>query len=224
MTVRPDIVEFVAAVESFSNRKLHHPAEIGELLQIAVQTGLIKEFEELVFQAKFLTRTQDVMRQIGNSAEGYDKLLKEFGASQKKSIDLVQIMLRRAAPDVQKHVSDLFLSIESDSFARQMNLYTDLSWIKNWQIDGKPLPYETKPPTTSDKPDVLSLKKEEFPQAKDVLLLFRIMKIAILTAGMFILFLLLDPPVTIGGWILSLGIAAMLAYIVIQIILFARKP
>ena len=62
MNVRPDIEEFVASLEVFSKRKLNYPTEIGEILQIAFQTGLINEFEELVFHAKFLTRAQDVMK------------------------------------------------------------------------------------------------------------------------------------------------------------------
>ena len=74
MTIRPDIAEFVAGVELFSKRKLSYPSIVAEILQITVQTGLIDEFEELIFQAKFLVRTQDVMKQIGIEAEGFKNL------------------------------------------------------------------------------------------------------------------------------------------------------
>ena len=52
MKIRPDIAEFVANLEVFGKRKMNYPMEIGEILQIAFQTGLTKEFEDLIFQAK----------------------------------------------------------------------------------------------------------------------------------------------------------------------------
>jgi hypothetical protein len=41
-------------------------------------------------------------------------------------------------------------------------------------------------------------------------------------AILFVLFLFIDPPVTIFGWILSLGIAAFLMYIILQIYIMNR--
>jgi len=51
----------------------------------------------------------------------------------------------------------------------------------------------------------------------------RIQRSAMLAAILFILFLLIDPPVTILGWVLSLGIAALLVYIVIQILFLTKN-
>jgi hypothetical protein len=50
----------------------------------------------------------------------------------------------------------------------------------------------------------------------------RIKRSAVLTAILFILFLFIDPPVTILGWMLSLGIAVFLVYIILQIYLLSR--
>ncbi len=144
MNIRQDIAEFVIELEVFGNRKFNYPLEVSELLQIAVQTGLINEFEGLIFQAKFITRTQDVMKQIGYEAKGFEKLSTEFHSSVEKSLSLLKMLVERAATDAKKKYSDTFFTMGAESFARLMKLQSDLSWIKNWQIDGKLLPYETK--------------------------------------------------------------------------------
>ncbi|MGD1045671.1 MAG: hypothetical protein ABR936_10150 [Bacteroidota bacterium] len=224
MTIRPDIAEFVADLEVFGKRKLNYPLEVGEILQIAVQTVLTNEFEELIFQAKFLVRTQDVMNQIGHEAEGFEKLSTEFQSAVKKSMDLVKMLVGRAATDVtQKYLSTFFV-METESFARLMKLYSDLSWIKNWQIDGKPLPYELQSSEKSAIQKNTNLQTMEKKQNNvSIKSLSRIQRSAVLAAILFVLIVLIDPPVTMLGWILSLGIAALLAYIVLQIVFLTRN-
>jgi hypothetical protein len=225
MNIRPDIAEFVAELEVFGKRKLNYPLEVGEILQIVVQTGLAGEFEELTFQAKFLTRTQDVMKQIGHEALGFEKLSTEFQSGIKKSLDVLKMLIGRAGTEITQKYSDAFFTMETESFTRLMKLYSDLSWIKNWQIDGKPLPYETKSSKISIAQEHTNLQtREEQQQKKSVKSFSRIQSSAVLAVILFVLFLLIDPPVTILGWILSLGIAALLAYIVIQIVFLTRNP
>jgi hypothetical protein len=225
MNIRPDIAEFVVELEVFGKRKLNYPLEVSELLQIAVQTGLINEFEELIFQAKFITRTQDVMKQIGHESQGLEKLSTEFHSSAEKSLSLLKMLIGRAATGVTQKYSDIFFTIGAESFARLMKLQSDLSWIKNWQIDGKLLPYETKLSkinATQEHTNRQTIGNNQ--NNKSTKSLSRVQRSAVLTAILFILFLLIDPPVTILGWILSLGITALLAYIVIQILSLTKNP
>jgi hypothetical protein len=224
MNIRPDIAEFVADLEVFSKRKLNYPLEVGEILQITIQTGLTNEFEELIFQTKFLVRTQDVMNQIGSEAQGFEKLSMEFQSSVKKSVDLLKMLVGRTAADVMQKYSDTFFAMEAESFARLMKFYSDLSWIKNWQIDGKPLPYGTKLSKITAVQEYANQrtmgKKQNSQSTKS---LSRIQRSAVLAALLFVLFLLIDPPVTVLGWILSLGIAALLVYIIIQIAFLTKS-
>lgn len=218
MNIRPDITEFIVELEVFGKRKLNYPLEVSEILQIAVQTGMVKEFEELIFQAKFLTRTQDVMKQIGLEAQGFEKLSTEFQSGIKKSMDLLKMLVGRAGKDVIQKYLDDFFTMETEGFARLMKLNSDLSWIKNWQIDGKSMPYETASSKKSTTQEHANLQtKEERQQQKSTKSFSSIQRSAVLAAILFVLFILIDPPVTILGWMLSLGIAALLAYIVIEI-------
>jgi hypothetical protein len=194
MTLRPDIVEFIADLEMFAKRKLNYPVEVGELLQIVLQTGLVCEFEGLIFQAKFLVRTQEIMKRIGPGMDGFEKLSTEFQSSVKKSIDFLNLLVERAPSDAARKLTDTFIVMETDSFNRLMKLSSDLSCIKNWQVDGKPLPYETK---SAVKLSLQNIVEGNVHGEKINLILVRIQKSALLCAILFLLFLLIDSPVTI---------------------------
>jgi hypothetical protein len=218
MNVLLDIKNFMNELEVYAKRKLNYPVEVGELLQIVMQTGLAGEFEDLIFQAKFLVRTQEVMKRIGPDADGFEKLSAEFQSSMKKSIDCLNLFIEKAPSDVARKLTEMFIIIETDSFDRLMKLFSDLSWMKNWQVDGKSLPYETK--STKRLNYQVGTKEKVFEP------LVRIQKSALSGMILFVLFLFIDPPVTVIGWILSLGITVFLVYIVIQIYIMNRtlKP
>lgn len=221
MNVRLDMKDFIDELEVYAKRKLNYPLEVGEILQIVMQTGLIGEFEGLIFQAKFLVSTQEIMKRIGPGMDGFEKLSTEFQTSVRKSIDFLNMLVERASSDVARKLTDTFIIMETDSFNRLMKLFSDLSWIKRWQVDGKPLPYETKSAVMLDSQDGT---KEKELREKAFIPLVRIQKSALLCAILFLLFLLIDSPVTIFGWILSLGIEAFLVYIILQIYSINRTP
>ncbi len=221
MNVHLEMKDFIDELEAYAKRKLNYPVEVGELLQIVMQTGLVGEFADLIFQAKFLVRTQEIMKRIGPGMDGFEKLSIEFQSSMKKSIDFLNLLIERASSDVARKLADMFIVMETDSFSRLMKLFSDLSCIKNWQVDGKPLPYETD---SVVKSSLQNIAKWNVYGKKINLILGQIQKSALLCAILFLLLLLIDSPVTIFGWILSLGIAVFLVYIIIQIYSINRTP
>ena len=221
MNVRRDMKDFIDELERYAKRKLNYPVEVGELLQVVMQTGSVAQFEGLIFQAKFLVRTQEIMKRIGPGMDGFEKLSTEFQSSVKKSIDFLNLLVERTPSDVARKLTDTFIVMETDSFSRLMKLFSDLSWIKRWQVDGKPLPYETKSAVLVNFQD--GAKEKELGEKASVPLV-RIQKSALLCAILFLFFLLIDSPVTILGWILSLGIAVFLTYIILQIYSINRTP
>ena len=83
MNVRLEMKDFIDELEIYAKRKLNYPVEVGELLQIVMQTELVAEFEDLIFQAKFLVRTQEIMKRISPGMDGFEKLSTEFQSSVK---------------------------------------------------------------------------------------------------------------------------------------------
>jgi hypothetical protein len=221
MNIRPDIEEFISQLEIFAKRKLNYPLEVGEILQVVLQTGLIREFENLIFQAKFLVKTQEIMQRIGPGTNGFEKLSAEFQLNVKKSIDFLNMLLERAPSEVARKLTEMFIVMETNSFHQFMKLSSDLSYIKNWQVDGKPLPYEMK---SDGRLIVQNIVERNVLEEKINVIFSQIKKSALLCAILFLFFLLIDSPVTILGWILSLGIESFLVYIVLQIYSLQRTP
>jgi hypothetical protein len=206
-----DVKSFISKLEIYSKHRINYPTEVGELLQIVVSTGVTNEFEDLIFQTKFLIRTQEIMKRIGPGSDGFEKLSSEFQSGVKKSYELLKILMERAPADIAHKFASLFNNTDTESFTRLTELFSDLSWVKNWEIDRKSIPYEKKPAVKSNHE---TGKKEIVSEP-----LVRIQKSAMAAIILFILFILIDPPVTVIGWILFLGIAIFLMYIIIQIYL-----
>ena len=210
-----DIKNFVKELEVYSKPKLLHPSEIAELLQAVSDSGAEKELEELIFQAKFISRTREIINRVGPDADGYDKLSLEFQSGIKKAVSTLDSILKKSSDRHALKIKSLTDSEDTEKLNYLMDLFHDLSWIKNWQIDGMPLPYDA------------GLKKmqslEQEPGREGRLLISRIRESALLAAVFFILLVFIDPPVTIIGWILLLGIAVFLVYIIIQTFILSKK-
>ena len=221
MNVHLDMKDFIDELEMYAKRKLNYPEEVEELLKIVMQTGLVGEFESLIFQARFLVKTNEIMERIGPGTNGFEKIWMEFQSSMKKSIDSLKMIVERSPSDVNRKLTGMFIVMETDSFGRLMKLFSDLSWIKKWQVDGKLLPNEMKSEVKSAAQNIVEGKVRE---EKIILSLVQIQKSILLCAILFLLFLLIDSPVTIFGWILSLGIETFLVYIILQIYSIHRTP
>jgi hypothetical protein len=134
---------FVKAVEESSRKKLRFSTETALLLEIAATQNLSAAFEEAMFDAKFLTKTRNVMQRIGPGGEGYDKLASEFQSSVEKCSALLRSIAEHGSHDFGQEFVDTFLVIDQGGLENLLGLCADLSSIKNWQVDGKVMPFGT---------------------------------------------------------------------------------
>jgi hypothetical protein len=221
MNICPDIEDFIAQLEIYANQKLNFPEEVGTLLQIAMQSGRTGKLEELCFQAKFLVKINEIMKRIGPGADGFEKLSSEFQSGVQNARDIINMLVQQAPVETATTFTDSFINMQNDSFHRFINLLVDLSWIKNWQIDGNALPYEKKTTSAQNHKDGTSNKGNV---EKTLVPLVQIERSALMALILLVLFFFIDSPVTLLGWILSLGIAVFLAYIILQVYILIRTP
>lgn len=138
--IRSETSQFINELEHYSNRKLTHPLEVGQLVEIARQTNKVELLEDAVFQAKFITKSYGVMKRIGADAEGYVKLSGEFQASLEKASTLLRTLIKESPDEIKNHFVQTFFSLKQESLSHLMELLNDLTVVKNWMLDGKPLP------------------------------------------------------------------------------------
>jgi hypothetical protein len=140
MPLKPQTLDFMRQLERSSNRKLSFPDDVGNLLEAARQSQCMDAFEEAIFLAKFITKSAGVMQRIGPDGEGYDKLAAGVQTGIQKSSTLLQTISGHTPEGVRTKQSDSFFAINHEALERLMQLFADLTLVKNWMLDGKPLP------------------------------------------------------------------------------------
>lgn len=141
MQLRPETETFLRDLEIYSNRKLYFRNEVGELVDLVERSHRLQLFDDLIFYAKFLTKSFDVMKRVGRDGEGYDKLATEFQTTLEKTSTLLKTIVKDSPEEVKQHFVDSFFRMDQEGLSALMKLFADLSWAKNWQVDGKPIPY-----------------------------------------------------------------------------------
>jgi hypothetical protein len=111
-------------------------------LEFAWASNRVQIIEDAVFHAKFVTRAFEIMRRIGRDAEGFAKMEAEFKTSTEKALTLLRTLVKDSPDEMKQHFLQNFFSPTEENLPRVLSLFTELTWVKNWMVDGKPLPWE----------------------------------------------------------------------------------
>jgi hypothetical protein len=118
-----------------------------------------------------------------------------------RASNLLQTLVKDATGPVKGRLVEQYLDLKSESFQSFLELCSDLSRIKNWQVDGRPLPFVSsnlQAPSTAP-----AVRGEERPSSHVV----RANRVAF---ALFILLVVMEPPVTTIGWITAVVIAGLM--------------
>ena len=143
MTVRTEIELFFSELEKYSRRNFTYRREMGQLAELAWSSKRMELLEDAAFHAKFITRAVDIMRRIGRDADGYAKMENEFKMSTEKALTLLRTLVKDSPDEVKQHFLNNFLSPNEDNLPRVLQLLGELTWVKNWMVDGKALPWNS---------------------------------------------------------------------------------
>lgn len=130
-------ISLLAQLEILARQKLVHKNEVGVLIELAHTHGKLGVLDDLSFFAKFAHKTFGIMKRIGNDADGYDKLSKEFGESIENSKKLLNELLALASEEERKKFNSQFLALSPDAFEHLLVFLHDVSWYKNYLIDSR---------------------------------------------------------------------------------------
>ncbi|MEX0735969.1 MAG: hypothetical protein WD182_00910 [Bacteroidota bacterium] len=140
MEIRTETRQFLRELELHAGKKLSYPDEVAYLVDLARGVGRLELLEDAIFHAKFVTKSYGVMKRIGADGEGYGKMSGEFQASLEKVSTLLRTLVKESPDELKGKFVRSFFSLDHDSMSRLMSLLHDLTALKNWRVDGKPLP------------------------------------------------------------------------------------
>ncbi|MEX0602298.1 MAG: hypothetical protein WD295_03085 [Bacteroidota bacterium] len=140
MNLRPETEQFLSDLEVHAGRRLEYRAEVGMLLDLARSSGTVQLFDDVIFYAKFLVKSSEIMKRIGTGGEGYDKLAAEFRDTMEKAVTLIRTLVKESDESTKQRFVGLFFGLDHEALGRLMRFLADLSRVKNWVVDGKSLP------------------------------------------------------------------------------------
>lgn len=107
------------------------------MVDLAVADQQKYMFDDIIFLAKFLWNSYNVMQRIGASGEGYPKLSAEFQESFEKFSTLVKTLIKEGPEEVKESFKTTFFPMSQDTLSNLIQFASELSWLKNYSIDMK---------------------------------------------------------------------------------------
>lgn len=129
---------FLEKVDLLSGGKLKHKDDLFLLISVADKEKKEKDFEEIIFFAKFIVSLFRILQKKQADKEGENKIKEEFSLHLQKIKSMLSVFMHTDSGEAEEFEKKYF-SQNRDSFALFIELLTDLSWIKNSQIDNKKL-------------------------------------------------------------------------------------
>lgn len=127
--------QYLDSVEQHSHRTLHRRADIAFLLKAATTTPLQQLFEEITFQAKFVTNALHILQRIGTGTEDTIKLTSELNVGLEKVASMLRTLVKESPADVRQQFLQTYLAISPESLANLTSLLEELRLIKNFELD-----------------------------------------------------------------------------------------
>lgn len=125
----------LSAVNAASGNTLKRSLDLGVLLEIAVDRSKQELLDDLAFSSKFIIKSFELMQRIGKDGNGYEKLSAEFTAQIAKSQSVLRSLLESADAVTRAHFAGDYLEMNTLTMQNLMQLYHDLRWYKNYQLD-----------------------------------------------------------------------------------------
>ena len=135
MVVSNDTATLIASLKEYSGQKLRHADDLAILIELSRTRDQQQVLEDLSFLAKFLVNTRAVMDRIGNGGEGYDKLSFQFTENLEKASTFVRLIVKEAPEETKRHFTLKYFGMSANALSSLLELFYDVSWLKNWNID-----------------------------------------------------------------------------------------
>jgi hypothetical protein len=93
--------------------------------------------EDLLFQAKFLSKAKAVIARVGEGADDVKSMSTELGSSLEKVSTYLRSILDQLDDARRVRFAETFLNLTPESLTRLFGLCEELGWIKNYLLDKK---------------------------------------------------------------------------------------
>jgi len=131
--------EFIDEVEKFSGTNLNRKAELIRIYEESLKSGKEKNFEDLIFTAKYLRGLMRVLQKGSDNPEvqSLDKIKKDFSANLKKVVDQLEKITENSDEGLKNHFEENYFKMSQEGLINLNELLADLEWVKIYLNDQK---------------------------------------------------------------------------------------
>lgn len=213
MELSASVLQCLTEIERHGGKPLAERYAVALILQTVYQTLMAAEFEELLFQSKFLFQAQRLYKRNASSPELVGKLSEESVKALSAIRSLLATFSQRLPEEEQERIRKDYLTIQQESEQALLRLVSDFSQVKNYALDGGAFPFAL--PRFRKDQNTVSVS-EKHPHRPTILGYSYLFRASVVMGLLFLVFLLLEPPVSTFGWLFALLILLLLTFITIE--------
>lgn len=130
-----DADDFVRAAEAYAGRTFRFRDDISGLLEHARARGHQQLFDDLVFNAKFITNAFQILRRVGADNADTAKLTVELRDMMEKTTTILRTIVKEMPEERRARYLSTFLDLSHGSLGDLTALLGELAWVKNYMLD-----------------------------------------------------------------------------------------
>jgi hypothetical protein len=136
-SIKPE--DFVNQVEIISKSKLKRKFELLKIFQLAIDYANQKEFEELLFSAKYAMGLMRILKNHSGNSEikNIEEIKKDFASTIEMTTGQLRRILQNSDNELRKHFDANFLELSPQNFSNLTELLSDLEFAKIYLNDYK---------------------------------------------------------------------------------------
>lgn len=146
MKLRDETEKYLGSVERYAGKKLRYRIPIATLIDLAARGQQDAVFEKIIFLAKFITRGFDILRRSGIVADETKNLAEEIEKNLQQVTGLIRSLCAVDPRESAVIFDERYFSLSHESLSTIQELLAELTWIKNYSLDGHPVPMHPSPP------------------------------------------------------------------------------
>lgn len=124
--------ELITEIEKYSNSRLQKKQDLLKLIKISLDQNQIKNFEDLVFTAKYVRGLMKVLQKSSNANDipNINEIKSDLSGNLSKVKVQIKALLNISDDDTKKYFEEEYFNLTQESFGNLIELLSDLEWTK----------------------------------------------------------------------------------------------
>ncbi len=131
--ISPKTEKLVREILSYSDKPIEHVYEITSLIETVLLNETTKEFDDLIFTAKYVNGLKKVVSGRIVNKDGYmEKMFAEFNINLQRVVDILKSIIAGSEDQIKKFFNEKYFNLNQKSMVNLMALVEDLAVCKEY--------------------------------------------------------------------------------------------